>query len=209
MTDKELKKLKRNELLELLFYLQREFDELKQENESLKNKIEILENKSLESDDRLSENDLNSISDVVKNSIGNNEHASDNIIESVEELIKRFENSKKTEQRLSDDALVQISEIVKNTYSDCRPVAAADENALNQKDLKSIAVVVNNIMKHYYELNRTQGIFHEKDLNSLLKVADYALNHHKPETTLTEMDISNICEAVKSTVMNDIKNNTQ
>lgn len=40
MTDKELRKLKRLELLDLLFYMRKELDELQEENESLKKQIE-------------------------------------------------------------------------------------------------------------------------------------------------------------------------
>ncbi len=40
MTDKELRKLKRPELLEIMYYLQKEVEELRAENESLKNKLE-------------------------------------------------------------------------------------------------------------------------------------------------------------------------
>lgn len=41
MTDKELHKLKRSELLDLLLYMRRELDELQAENESLKKQVEI------------------------------------------------------------------------------------------------------------------------------------------------------------------------
>lgn len=40
MTDKELHKLKRLELLDLLFYMRKEMDELQEENERLKKQIE-------------------------------------------------------------------------------------------------------------------------------------------------------------------------
>ncbi len=40
MTDKELHKLKRPELLDLLLYMRKELDELQEENESLKRQIE-------------------------------------------------------------------------------------------------------------------------------------------------------------------------
>lgn len=40
MTDKELHKLKRPELLDLMLYMRRELDELQAENESLKRQIE-------------------------------------------------------------------------------------------------------------------------------------------------------------------------
>lgn len=44
MTDKELHKLKRSELLDLLLYMRRELDELQAENESLKKQVENSEN---------------------------------------------------------------------------------------------------------------------------------------------------------------------
>ena len=40
MTDKELRKLKRSELMEILYYLQKEVDTLQKENESLKQQLE-------------------------------------------------------------------------------------------------------------------------------------------------------------------------
>lgn len=40
MTDKELHKLKRTELLELLLYLRKELDAVKQENEQLQKKLD-------------------------------------------------------------------------------------------------------------------------------------------------------------------------
>lgn len=43
MTDKEVKKLKRAELLELLFGMRKEIDRLLSENESLKQRTEIAE----------------------------------------------------------------------------------------------------------------------------------------------------------------------
>lgn len=43
MTDKELRKLKRSELLEIMYYLQKEFETLQEENESLKQQLEKAE----------------------------------------------------------------------------------------------------------------------------------------------------------------------
>jgi arsenate reductase-like glutaredoxin family protein len=40
MTDKQLKKLKKDELLEILIYMRQEIDKLTQENESLKRQLE-------------------------------------------------------------------------------------------------------------------------------------------------------------------------
>jgi hypothetical protein len=59
MTDKEIKKLKRADLLEILYYLQKEIEELTKENESLK---KIMENQQLS----LSENELKRITKAVK-----------------------------------------------------------------------------------------------------------------------------------------------
>lgn len=42
MTDKELKKLKRSELIEVLYYMRREIDELREENEKLESRIDRL-----------------------------------------------------------------------------------------------------------------------------------------------------------------------
>ncbi len=39
MTDKELRKLKRSELMEILYYLQKEVETLQKENESLKQQL--------------------------------------------------------------------------------------------------------------------------------------------------------------------------
>ncbi len=39
MTDKELKKLKRTDLLEMLFYMQKEMETLRQENENLRQQL--------------------------------------------------------------------------------------------------------------------------------------------------------------------------
>ena len=49
MTDKELRKLKRSDLLEILYYLQKELEELSKENESLKTQLE--NSKAVISDD--------------------------------------------------------------------------------------------------------------------------------------------------------------
>lgn len=43
MTDKELHKLKRTELLDLLLYMRRELDEIQAENENLKRQVENAE----------------------------------------------------------------------------------------------------------------------------------------------------------------------
>ena len=43
MTEKELRKLKRSELLEIMYYLQKELDTVKSENESLKQRLEKAE----------------------------------------------------------------------------------------------------------------------------------------------------------------------
>lgn len=62
MTDKQLRKLRRAELLEMMFYIQKELDKLKEENESLKQKLEKAEG-------GLSEESLRQIIDAVKSAV--------------------------------------------------------------------------------------------------------------------------------------------
>lgn len=65
MTDKELRKLKRDELLEILFYLQKEIDNLKNQNQELQKRIENLTlNKQ-----SLSDEDFNRISQIIKDAL--------------------------------------------------------------------------------------------------------------------------------------------
>ncbi len=71
MTDKELRKLKRSELLELMFYLREELDKLKEENESLKVRIDDLSKVAIEAKNNLSDELIKIISDAVKNSAEN------------------------------------------------------------------------------------------------------------------------------------------
>lgn len=47
MTDKELHKLKKSDLIEILYYLSRENDELRDENEKLKAKYDALIEKTI------------------------------------------------------------------------------------------------------------------------------------------------------------------
>ena len=49
MTDKELHKLKRSELLELMSYMRQEIDALRTENEKLNNRIDALINDKTQS----------------------------------------------------------------------------------------------------------------------------------------------------------------
>lgn len=62
MTDKELRKLKRTELLEILFYLQKEVDSLKQENSELKLR--------LDNSGELSEEFMQKLEMTVRNAVG-------------------------------------------------------------------------------------------------------------------------------------------
>lgn len=65
MTDKELRRLKRDELLEILFYLQKENDNLKKQNQELQNRIE-----TLTLDKRsISDEDFERIEQIVKDAV--------------------------------------------------------------------------------------------------------------------------------------------
>ena len=48
MTDKELRKLKKIELIEMLYYLRKETDELKAENDQLRAKLLLLSGEATE-----------------------------------------------------------------------------------------------------------------------------------------------------------------
>lgn len=61
MTDKELHKLKREELLELMFNLQKELDNLRNENTLLKNQIGVFTQTALQAKASLSETALQDI----------------------------------------------------------------------------------------------------------------------------------------------------
>lgn len=57
MTDKELKKLKRSELIEILYYMRREIDDLRAENEKLESRIDRLIDKAAPVQDDEQDND--------------------------------------------------------------------------------------------------------------------------------------------------------
>lgn len=62
MTDKEVRKLKRAELLEILFYMEKELEELRQENEKLQQQL---------TGGVLSETDLERIASAVAEKLKN------------------------------------------------------------------------------------------------------------------------------------------
>ncbi len=68
MTDKEVRKLKRADLLEILFYLQKENDSLREENEQLRKQME-----SLTSASGISDTDLERIAAAVKEALSGEE----------------------------------------------------------------------------------------------------------------------------------------
>lgn len=66
MTDKEFRKLKRAELLEIIFYLQKEAEDLRRENETLKQSVDELTKTALQSKITLSEESLQQITQAVQ-----------------------------------------------------------------------------------------------------------------------------------------------
>lgn len=64
MTDKELRKLKRAELLEILFYLQKEVETLKAENDKLSQRLDNAAKIGLTDDD------IQKITDAFKSTMG-------------------------------------------------------------------------------------------------------------------------------------------
>lgn len=72
MTDKELRRLKRTDLLEILFYMRDELDNVKKENESLKSRIDNLSKAAVDSKTELSEESVARIANAVVNIINTN-----------------------------------------------------------------------------------------------------------------------------------------
>ncbi len=64
MTDKEVRRLKRADLLEILFYLQKETDALRQENDNLRQQLA-----SLSTTHRMAAEDLEQVLDAVKTAV--------------------------------------------------------------------------------------------------------------------------------------------
>jgi FtsZ-binding cell division protein ZapB len=62
MTDKEVRRLKRHELIEIMFYLQQELDSLKEENAALKARVDELSR----TQNSLSEEALKQIVDTIR-----------------------------------------------------------------------------------------------------------------------------------------------
>lgn len=69
MTDKELKKLKRAELIEIMFFLQKELDDLKKENQKLKQDIDELNKKYQQEQCGLSKDNVQAIQNIIQKSI--------------------------------------------------------------------------------------------------------------------------------------------
>lgn len=61
MTDKEVRKLKRADLIEILFYLQKELETVQQENEKLRKQLENIEISA-----KISDEDVQRIAKAVK-----------------------------------------------------------------------------------------------------------------------------------------------
>lgn len=70
MTDKELRKLKRSDLLEILFYLQKEMETLRQDNENLRKQLESVSSANAANNHTtLSETDLAQIITAVRETV--------------------------------------------------------------------------------------------------------------------------------------------
>lgn len=90
MTDKELQKLRRSELIEILFYMRKEIDELKAENERLVQRIDGMTNSA-----ELSENSVNRLLQGFR-SIAEEYRSGNSLTESHDSLRKEFgEKSRK------------------------------------------------------------------------------------------------------------------
>ena len=99
MTDKELKKLKRADLLEILYYLQKEVEELTKENESLKAQLENSKSSFFENDlDRIVKAVESTVRDAVKETVQNQSNETNNDNANIDEKGKQNNGDGKTDE---------------------------------------------------------------------------------------------------------------
>lgn len=99
MTDKELKKLKRADLLEILYYLQKEVEELTKENESLKAQLENSKSSFFENDlDRIVKAVESAVRDAVKETAQNQSNETNNDNANIDEKGKQNNGDGKTDE---------------------------------------------------------------------------------------------------------------
>lgn len=99
MTDKELKKLKRADLLEILYYLQKEVEELTKENESLKAQLENSKSSFFENDlDRIVKAVESAVRGAVKETAQNQSNETSNDNANIDEKGKQNNGDGKTDE---------------------------------------------------------------------------------------------------------------
>ena len=64
MTEKELRKAKKEELIEMLYYLRKEIDELKEENDKLRAKIISLSESNTKSQEKRTETEAQDVPEI-------------------------------------------------------------------------------------------------------------------------------------------------
>lgn len=208
MTDKELKKLKRGELLEILLFIQKEYDELKAENELLKEKLRQLEEKLDENSDSLSENDLERVSEILNSSLSTGTVRADEITGTLEALIERWKQSEREEKILSEEKIANKLELL-ISKQDC---VQADPNVgiLQREDYRRLAGVMDYVVKCSDKRRAQEGALHESDLSLIAQIMTKTLSRHernnKSEGYLTDRDISLIEETVKKAVLEAVEN---
>lgn len=202
MTDKELKKLKRGELLEILLFIQKEYDELKEENESLKERLRSLETQSQESADSLSENDLEKVSGIINSSLSAKAVEADEITGTLEALIERWKQSEREEKILSEEKIANKLELLINRQ-DCVQ-ADAEKGVLRKDDYRHLAGIMDYVVKCSDKRRADEGTLHEKDETLIAQIMTRTLSRHernnKSEGNLTDSDRLFIEETVKKAV---------
>lgn len=99
MTDKELKKLKRADLLEILYYLQKEVEELTKENESLKAQLENSKSSFFENDlDRIVKALESAARNAVREMVQNHSNETNNDNTNIDEKGKHNNGDGKTDE---------------------------------------------------------------------------------------------------------------
>lgn len=185
MTDKELRKLNRKELLEILFYLQKEIDEMKEENNNLNQKIAVLTDELDKAKNSVSENNL---SEVMKTTLNNRKYV-------VQKKIHKDENP----NRIFETDLISISENIKNTV-DSSVKSQDKKRILTNNDFLNI---VRNTVNNSQKFNDIKNALSDEDLRAVFDITknmyrDCSEESDELKSILLENDMQNIVAIMKS-----------
>ena len=209
MTDKELRKLNRSELLEILFYIKKEYDELLADYEELSDKLKRLEEQSASASDLFSQNDIDRVLGMLNSSLDAGAASTKEITDTFETLIERWRQSEREERIRSEEKTANmLGELLNQHYCVQADVTAP---VLHKEDYKRLAEVFDYILDCNSRKRMHEGTLHEKDAEMMSEIMKSALLRHdktnKSERNLTDMDMLCIEKMVRKAVADAIAKN--